>query len=356
MKHMQSSIEPKLVLDLTGVISIDSLAIRLLINLKKRLEESSKTLFFYNPSSVVMEVLVSVNLDKVFTIIENLDSINRDVAATTYERYLPYTTKMDAVNKVACTCEVCGSSNTSGYLIDNFAYDWGWLGDEPFPVAFTKGTKETFDVLSIVPIVCNDCYMASCNIAHFKVRVGEKVRIPSILDEQSKNILSKGIKKRKKKIEDLGELPPNFFDYPRDKTAACMAYELAENCARSMAVDKAAATPFEIGYLNYISIKYAKNEQKEELINNCRTWLTQVLSEKERYNCFDLARTYFVLVNASLNLGKVKEAAESHAAFTTMINEIKIGAQGIEDPHFWYKQADLIWKREIEDRSGGLKI
>ena len=150
----------------------------------------------------------------------------------------------------------------------------------------------------------------------------------------------------------------NFFQHARDNLAVYKAYELAEFCARTISVMKKDATPFDVGYLNYLAIRYAEPHLKDIHINNCRTWFTQAMHKASDLSIFELAICHFVLVVADLNLGKKKEASTLFADFGTMVKELppSVPSEGFTSPAFWYKQIEVIWEKEIEEQSKAMKI
>jgi anti-anti-sigma factor len=357
-KYVQANQGIDLVLDLSGTTFIDSSALRMLINLKKHLDAFGHKLYLFNLSPPINNLIHSVNLDREFEIITDYEKFQRDVAAGEYSLYSQYAWQEGDQKRVSCSCAVCGSSNVIAYLIDPHGYDWKWQEDDPFPMSFIKGTTIVFDVFRLMPILCLECCTCSVELSHFNILdKQDQIVVHSKLDEQSRAILSKSIKKRKKMLEVAGIAAERFFINPRDNAACCQLYLLAENCAHAMAVEKICATHFTLGYLNYLAIRYAPFEQKAELITNCRTWLTQIFAEEQVYHHHILAKALFILMNASLNANKIKDAAQAYRDFQDLMKTIPshVPASGIDNPHFWFEQATVIWHREIESKSNELK-
>ena len=347
-----------LVLDLSGTGHIDSSGIRLIVNLKKRMESSHRQLYLLKPSQNVLSILEETNMDKILNIVDSNEALEKQILSKLYETYLPYTEEEDGLLRINCSCAVCGSRDVVGYLLDQNALDWRWVGDDPFPVAFVKGSEKQIDFFSLSPIVCSECYMASIKITDFNIIADNSIVRKSLIKDECKNLLTKSIKKRKKMME-LGKIiGGNFFKHTRENPAAYKAHELAEFCSRTISVMKKEVSHFDVGYLNYLAIRYAEPNLKDIHINNCRTWFTQAMAKASDLSTFEQAVSHFVLIVADLNLGKKKEAAMLYADFGTMVKNLpsSIPSEGFTSPVFWYKQIEVIWEREIEAQSNAMKI
>jgi anti-anti-sigma factor len=336
-----------LVLNLSSVTFIDSSAIKLLVNLHKKMESDKKKLYLLKPTGDVMKIISEVKLDGIFSFVHDCEELENALCASDYARYLPFTQKLDTLQKLNCSCPLCRSENVVGYLINGNDYDWKWEGDYPYPSAFLKGSAVAADVAGLRPIVCADCFMCSTTVSDFNVGDPTDGALRSSLSEEAKLLLSKGGKSRKKMIEEsdvvIGE---DFFSHPRQSFSIYMLYQLAESCAHALTADKTAVSPFWIGYYNYLSTKYAPVQKKDGHIDNCRTWLTRVINERQRYNFIYLSKTYFILVVAAISLNKNKEAALLFSDFSMMMDalppNIKSYATGFNCPAFWFSQAKTI--------------
>ncbi len=352
--------QPKdLVFDLSEATSIDSSGIRLIINVDKKVKAGNKKFYILKPHETVLNILNSTNMTKVFTIIDSHETLEKQIQTSIYETYLPYATEEDGFRKLRCSCAVCGSLDVIGYLVDQNSLNWRWVEDDPFPAAYDKSNDTPVEVFGILPIVCRECYMTSIRIADFNILSEDNsVAIKSSLQDESKNLLAKAIKKRKKMMETAEIIPDDFFLLPRTKDALFKIYELAEFCIRTISVLCINATPFEVGYYNYLAIRFAELNAKEVYINNCRTWFTQALQRKEELSSYERALSYFILLVADLNLDKKKEASRFFSELSNLVKELPpdVSTEGINNPAFWHKQAEYIWKKEIEAQSDALKV
>lgn len=347
-----------LVIDLSKVEYIDSKGINLLVNLKKKIEERKKELYLLTPSEIVTQLLKDTSLIKVFTILESSETLDKQVATKVYNSYLPYTTEENGLNRLNCSCHICGSDNVVGYLIDHNSLNWKWMDDDPFPIAVDTNTNEQFDYFNLLPVMCLECYMTSIKVTDFNICSEDTIVIKSELHDESKMLLTKSIKRRKKIMENLKESHAETFLFPQERSVIYKMFELAEFCTRTISVLKTEVSTFDIGYLNYIIIRFAGMEEKEKYINNCRTWFTQALNSQLQLTSIEYAISYFALLISNFNLNKPKDAAHIFSTFTDMIKDLpsSMSSEGISSPRFWYEQAENIWNKEIEEKSDAMKI
>jgi anti-anti-sigma regulatory factor len=341
-----------IVLDCTEVTSIDRSIAMLFANIKKRLEASGKKLYTLHASPRLVPLLKSVAINESIDDIGVLEhSLNEDQ----YKSYSLYAYEEHDLRRLQCSCVVCGTQNVAGYLLNPNHYSWSWSEGDLFPTcADTSG--EAFDFFAALPIICLDCLMVSTDLRHFNlIDRNNVVMLHSTLSESAKMHLTKNIKKRKKLIESCAEADnPDFFLYPRNRKAVYYLYLLADSSIRTLALNKADADPFLVGFLNYIAIRYAERETKDELIDNCRTWLTQARTEKKILSHGDEALSLFVLFAAALTLDRVKEANSLMQEFSTMMEGIsysKTATTQITSPLFWQTQVHAMWRKEIEKKS-----
>jgi anti-anti-sigma factor len=350
---IQNNQDKNIVIDLTETSSIDSNTLRVLINIKKRFENNNKKFFLLRPSQDIQNLLETTNLIKVMDVISKLSDMPPEPRANLYENYFPFTFQKEQYRQFRCSCAICGSTNVIGYLFDKALYTWKWEDDSNFPYCEDKDGNY-FDFFSIQPIVCTECYMASIDPAQFNLldENGNEVK-RSICDDKTKYLLSKSIKKRKKMMETDVVIGESFFMYPRNRRSSYYAYLLTETCSRAASINKDVFDPYMIGYINYLTLQYA-DSNKNELIDNCRTWLTQALNNSERYRAYEIARIYFVSMIAAMHLDRMKEFMKLHETFTAMMKtlpEEEETPNDLDTPHFWYMQANAIWKKEIYNKS-----
>lgn len=359
--HLFSEHTKHLVFDLSDVKYIDSSGIRLLINAHRRIKESNRKMYVLNPSDEVRESLTNAKLDSTLAIIQSCDAIQQETTRDAFETYQPFEFSDDTgtAMRLRLACPICGSDNVVGYSVDYHAYEWTWDGVSPFPVTRNKQNGETEDIFRRIPSICLDCYMCAIEPNLFNaLDTSGNVAISSDVDEDSKVMLSKAIKKRKSLLQSqkivVGD---DFFFLPRsDKQLYCM-YVLAESCARSLVVNKKAATNFTIGFLNYLALNYCEDKATaDEHIENCRTWLMQVINEKESYNPRELAQAYFIILNACLHMNKKNEASRIYNDFSDMMESVPVSSdESSNTPQYWFSQAHTIWQHEIQNRAQELK-
>jgi anti-anti-sigma factor len=347
-----------LVIDLTNVTTIDSSIIRVIINLKKRIESTNNRFFLMHPSEDVITLLNDSNLVKILTIINDYSELQRIIDKFSYDRYLPFTYQEKELKRLRCSCGACGSNNVTGYLLSPNDYIWKWREKDIFPSS-EDSSGNFFDYYSALPVLCTDCLMSSIDISLFNIiDENNSIRYKSILDDKTKILLSKATKKRRKILETGGILTENYFSFPRNRSTSFQAYILAESCAKAVAVNKGGTDPFNIGYMNFLALQFAPEDEKEELTNNCRTWLTQVIADPALFTTLQMAQTYYILLNVSLTVERYKDVSKFFADFASLIDtqpEQETEANEITNPLFWFRNAEHIWQKEIERQSSVLK-
>lgn len=357
--YFQECSPKDLVIDLTNATSIDSSIIRLILNIKKRVEANNNRLYIMHPTEDVQSLLTDSNLHKVLTIISDVNELQITIDKFSYDRYFPFTYEEKTLRRIRCSCGACGSTSVSGYLMAPGTYNWKWRDNDFFP--FSEDHKAAFfDYYSVLPIICTDCLMASIDITHFNIiDENNNIHYKSSLDDKTKLLLSKTTKKRKKVMESNIMFTETYFNYPRNRLASFQAYLLAESCAKSITVNKGGVDSFNIGYTNYLALQFAPDNQKEELTSNCRTWLTQVLTDPKPYNTLQMAQTYYILIIVSLTVEKYKDVSRFFSDMSSLMKTVPEQdntTNGINSPAFWFVKAEKIWNKEIEKKSNALKL
>lgn len=347
-----------LVLDLSDVSEIDKSVTKLFVNISRRLKATQLQLFLLHPATSYQQQLKDSAID--LPVLDDLAELQRNVNKDSYQKYLPCTYHEDGLLRLQATCAVCGSGNVMGYYMDSNAYTFQWEQDDFFPHA-TDETGEFFDYFGMQPIVCQECFTTSIDCNAFNLLDSKKViRQHSNLDDKTKLFLSKTIKKRKKMIDDIGMvIGDNFFKFPRNNTAALYSCLLSESCARIAAVNQTTVSLFSVGLLNYLALQYADTTLKTELIDNCRTWLTQALNTPEKYSVVQQAQSYFILLISSLSLQKYKDLSKIMESFSHLIeasSNVGIEINNLNNPIFWYEKAAEVWKDEIAKKSSAFTM
>ncbi|MBN1128636.1 MAG: STAS domain-containing protein [Chitinispirillaceae bacterium] len=351
-EHIERHPLHHIVLDLEEVTLIDRSITTLFTNIQKRLESNGKKLFALNPRPDVAPVLKTAGINET---ISDIYALERDLNQDVFSTFSVFSHDENGLQRLHCGCEVCGSRSIAGYLLNPNAYSWWWQDDELFPRC-RHSSGEEFDFFSMLPIVCRDCHMVSTDIRHFNLIAPDNViSVHSTLSESAKVHLTKNIKKRKKIIDSCADSDnEQFFLYPRGRSASFYLYLLADSSIRTLALNKNDADPFQVGFLNYLAIRYADRSAKDELIDNCRTWLTQARNEQLFRTHGEQAQALFILFSAALSLEKVKEANALIQEFSAMMENIsspESAAATITSPLFWFTQVQAMWRREIARKS-----
>lgn len=348
------------VLDMADVSAIDGSAVRLLQNIRKKLENANQKLYLLNIGETLQTQLDSFEGSEALVTIDSLAQLHKNVNNDMYQYYLPYTYPEDNFLRFRCSCGICGSKDVYGYHLKQTDYKWIWPENDYFPMCTTTD-GESFDFFPSQPIVCAECLTASIDITNFNLFDAENnLQRHGNFDDQTKLLLSKSTKKRKKILEENGTaIGDNYFKCPRNNKTAFYIYQLAESCARIAVVNHSKTSMFTIGYLNYLSLLFSEKSTKDRLIDNCRTWLTQVLSDQEQYNHVELSQSFYIVFVASLSLGKYKDLSkimENYNSFMEQIGTVSEEANDINSPHFWFNRAEEIWKDEIAKKSSAITL
>jgi anti-anti-sigma factor len=353
--HIEQHPRHHIVLDLADVSLIDRSIVTLFSNIQKRLKANSRKLFALHASSDILPQLQAAGINDS---ISDINSLERDLNEGQFTKLSAYSHDENGLQRLHCSCEVCGSREVVGYILNPNAYSWWWQDDELFPRC-RHVSGEEFDYFAMQPVVCSDCHMVSTEIRHFNLLNSDNsTSLHSTLSESAKMHLTKNIKKRKKIIDSCADAESeHFFLYPRSHTACYYLYLLADSSIRTLALNKNDADPFLIGFLNYSAIRYADRSAKDGLIDSCRTWLTQAHGENAIKSHGEKAEALFILFAAALSLEKIKEANTLMQEFSTMMEGLsypKSTPDTITSPLFWFNQAQAMWRMEISKKSSSL--
>lgn len=354
-KHISSNRPKDLVLELSKISYMDSSGLRTIVNVNKQLEEKKHKLYIMQPSESVLNILTETNLTNVVEIIENTTALENAESENQFNLLKDFCVEdKDGWYKVNCTCPVCGSNETSSYIINMNDLTWKWEKDDPFPVAILKKTGEHAGYYSMIPNICHECYFTSLEIERFNVvnDLGEVI-IKSDVTLEQKNMLLKSVKKRKKMMELNIALGEKFFEYPRERLAVYKIYELAELCTRTIAILRKDMGPFDTGYINFIALRFAEKDLISQHIDNARTWFTQALSKSADLTSTEIAISNFAMMVLNINIGKIKEAGDFYKTMEQLASEIPDTADksSVNNPGFWFSQAEVIWQKEIKNKT-----
>ncbi len=344
------------ILDLSGVTSIDSTGLRMLVNLNKKVESRGAKLRLVDVPDTVADVLTKTKLDSVIESIPSVEPLERGFQHEVIKKFEPYAPDKGVMRPVPLLCPICGSDAVSAYIIDPHLYTWQWVADDPYPTAFENKTDELIDVYEHAPAVCLECGMASLNFNEFILHDQGMELSESTVNPRRVDRLTKSIKGRRQLLgcgEEFDETP---FFASRSKWACLLIYQLVEQCARTHDENTAAVHPFDVGHLSYMQIRFAEKAMKEPLINTCRTWFTQALLSNE-LTTSQRAMGLFIVMIAGMNLDKPKESAHAFREFQELMQNMpeSVSMPFLSSPHFWFDQAERIWREEISNRSRNLR-
>jgi anti-anti-sigma regulatory factor len=351
--HLVKHPHRHLVLDFSSVTFIDGAIAKLFANIQTRLESGQRKMYLLHVPQPMAAILTSVNLNNA---IGDLDELERTLSDDCNLALQPYVCGDEkGLQRLRFGCAVCGSRNVVGYLLDRNAYAWNWKEEELFPRCTDRAGND-FDFFAAQPIVCPDCFLAAIDPGYFNILETDfHIAHRSQLSEPTINHLSKNTHKRKAIFNECAGAPiETVFAHQRSNAASYCAHLLADATLRIIAVNKAEATPFQAGVVNYRALKYADATRKEELIDNCRTWISQAFTEKKMTMNDERAQAYFILFITALLRKKVKEANATLQDLSSMMETITPSQQGgstLNSPDFWFARATELWQIEIRKKS-----
>lgn len=345
-KHIQANPDKDLAIDLAAVNFMDSSGLNLLVNLNKRLTNGRRKLFLVSPSNQIAEMLSTLKLDKILSVVHDREELDSHATAEAYRAYLAYTRAEGNLRRLNCSCPVCGSNVTSGYLVDRQAYGWRWEDAQVFPSSYDRQSGKEIDLDSLLPIVCLDCFLAFTDVSFFDIIEGDQPVFPSCLDERGKQLLQKALKRRKDTMDIDVVVGDTFFDPPRTPTATHLAYLLAAHSARAIADHDGHTNACTVMWLHCMGLKYAPESKRNEQRENCRAWIAQILGSGSQLTALQKAQANYMLMNITLGLGRTRDAQSAYESLRTVEASLPPGEpMGIDDPRFWLTQGHNIWEQ-----------
>jgi anti-anti-sigma factor len=341
-------------INLSKVKMIDSSNLRLLINAKKRLTEKNGDLFLFNLRDEIVLLLNNTNLTQVFKIFKNeeeLDSFlitDKEDASTQYWAFT--VPSLEPVRRIPLKCPVCGSMQVFGYSLSPEHQKKIWVGNYvlPFYEGLDLDKNSHFDRARIT--VCSECFMASVTPQDFALVNKEKEIKPSRLDTAAKTLLAKGISKRRKMMDTASQavVGDKVFEVPRTDISVLMSYRLAEECARSLSLERTKADTFTLGYLNFLAAEYSPAEEKESHLDRARTWFSEVFKKPDQCGLLKSAEVYYYFLITCIRLKKKKEAREVYEKYSRFVSGLKDSL--IQNrANFWFNQAKTIWQEMVKN-------
>lgn len=341
-KYLNDQMNNHLALDLSKTTSIDSSTVRLFLNLQKRLHEQNKELYIVSPSKTIKDVLSTTNLTKVIPLLDSLNELKQlcQSSSETCNNQI----KENSIPRLQCTCAICGSQDVVGYQIEETSLEWSWKNGDILPLSLDS-SGSIFDYFSAQPIVCTECYMCSTDKTHFNtIENGSNTTIHAKIDSITKNHLSKNIAKRKRMVTN-GSANISFV-HPRDQHSTFLIYQLAENCLRTAAANKAAFNPFLIGYVTFIGAGYAEKQLQPELYSNAHNWFSQYLQENNNNDVLQIKSYYMDLLSVLLS-GQFHDAEKIYHLFSDLVESSEPDPKllKIHSPQFWFDNAKIHWEK-----------
>lgn len=332
--------------DLSGVNSIDSSSLRLIINLNKRLQEKGGGVLLVNPSKVARDILESTNLVKVLKVFPTTKEYDAFLTRQSGESTFDYWSVGEECNaiirKVSLKCPICENPNVFGYCLNPEYRHMEWVKNMLLPTcAGATGDKDSdFDRSRVA--VCVNCHMASAYLQDFNVTKDDGVVKKSRLDEGSVALLTKSAQRRKKIMENLSVAAgDDFFKWPRTDAAVLTSYRLAKECARSASNDRESTDAFALTYLNIMDGELSPAKDEAACFDSARAWGMELLETTEKYTEEQVGQVFYYLIMLNIRMEKNKDAKETLERFDSFFEKIhdNITRQAVA---FWHQRAHQI--------------
>jgi uncharacterized protein (DUF2225 family) len=188
--------------------------------------------------------------------------------------------------------------------------------------------------------VCSNCFFAACRLDQFIISLPEG-KLPSVLNSDQKDLIVKKAHLRGPIVADYQKaVDKYFFSMPRDRSAACLSWELYDKTVRDIAHDKTTIDALEVARANLMVAKFTLNDAyRKKSLTTAHVWLTDILGNTQYYSDTDLVMANLYLISINLALDKVKDAQFTYTHFMQQFQNM---------PHFrfWIDRARSLMEEE----------
>lgn len=342
-------------INLDGLTLLDSGMIRFLVNLNKILKNRGGKVALFNTGKELQALFKTTNVDKVFTFFASEDELSQyilDENGPEFDYWSISREVLPHLRKVPLKCPVCGNTDVYGYILDPEVRELVWKGGNYLPSYKTidETKNPDLDFRRTMIAVCPECFTASHRLDDFSVLEGRKERIKSRYSSSQKNLLTRGMTKRKRIAENGAIIPRDYFEFPRTDTSVIASLQLAETCARTISLENNSCDSFILGFYNILIGEYIDSSEEQAYFDRARTWFTQMLEQKECFSTTRLGEGYYYLFMSCVRLDRKKEARQ-------MLDEYVEFEKKVKSPEikvhlsFWIQRAHDIWKHIISEES-----
>lgn len=312
LSQVRDSTWTGVVIDLTGLQTLDPGGRRLLVNFHKGLSENGRSLEVVSEVDSIRKDLVT---ESGFAVLQDLSELKRSIHEMSPERMkalLASGARTSNLYSFRLRCPVCRCEDVKGWLADPAQHIKIWLNHEITLQSVTGNPQDTLSVEAYSVAVCPECLFAATRIDWFDAPGS---RLPATLPEGSVERLSKAFARRRALVQEANvEMPlPVFFGMPRVDRAIQLAWALAEESIRSVGRDRSSTDGFGIAVAILMQAKFAsETEDLMKYYTAAYVWLKQVVEQVGNYAEDRLAEAQVYLMSVALAMGRESEAVQIH--------------------------------------------
>jgi hypothetical protein len=310
LAQVRSSTWAGVVLDFSGLDSIDPGGRRMISNFHRGLAEVGRALEVVADRDGTRNAFLA---DNSFPVLQDLSELKRSIHEMAPERLqsmLAAGVRNSNLLGLRLRCPVCGFEDVRGWLPDPDRHDQAWLPHEITRQLVSHDPDNALIVDAYTVAVCPECLFAATRMDWFD---SAALRLPATLPEGSVERLTKSFTRRRTIVQDVVlETPLQvFFGMPRLDRAVQCSWALAEESLRAVGRDRASTDGFGIGVALLMQAKFAKEgEDLERYFSASYVWLRQVVEQVGNYAEDRLAEASVYLLSVALALGRTSEAEQ----------------------------------------------
>ncbi len=310
LSQVRTSAWTGVVLDLSGVGSLDPGGRRLLVNFHRGLSENGRSLEIVTD---VESVRSDLTTEGGLAVLQDLSELKRSIHEMAPERLrtlLASGTRVSNLYGFRLRCPVCRCEDVKGWIADPTQHHKVWLSHEITLQSVTDNPEDALSVEAYAVAVCPECLFAATRVDWFD---SPSTRLPATLPEGSADRLSKAFARRRLLVQEANiETPlPVFFGMPRVDRAVQLSWALAEESLRSVGRDRSSTDGFGIAVAILMQAKFAaEGEDLMRFFTAAYVWLKQVVGQVGNYAEDRLAEANVYLLSVALAMGRESEAAQ----------------------------------------------
>lgn len=299
------------VIDFTGVETIDPAGRRILQNFHRSLIEQGRSLGLVTDRDELRSEFI---LESGATLLSSLSELKRSIHEMPADRMRVLQIlggRTSNLLSFRLRCPVCRCDDVKGWLPDPHQHKHIWFPHEiTRQLVAIEDPDNALAVDAYAVAVCPECLFATSRIDWFDLPGSQ---LPSTLPEGGIERLSKAFARRRQVMSDKNEDVPFaiWFGMPRTREAIRMAWNLSEESLRALGRDRASTDGFGIALSILMQAKYApEDDDLENYYTAAYVWLRQVTEQIGSYAEDRLAEAHVYLLSVELALGREAEARQ----------------------------------------------